>query len=130
MEADALFVFLSYALAVVLAGAGGVLMAFGSVPRRSWRMVIFATVSLLGATLLIWTAFGSRPWLFVVFVLVAVLANAVTSALRWKLLPQLSGAQLPELLRLVLLRPDILRRMAADAAQLEADRLRRERGRG
>ncbi|GAB3303216.1 hypothetical protein [Pseudoclavibacter terrae] len=130
MEADALFVFLSYALAVVLAGAGGVLMAFGSVPRRSWRMVTFAIVSLLGAALLIWTAFGSRPWLFVVFVLVAVVANAVTSALRWRLLPQLAGAPLPELLRLVLLRPDILRRMAADAAQLEADRRRREHGRG
>lgn len=125
MEIDALFVVLAFALAVVLAVAGGALLAVGSVPARSWPVTALAAASLLGAAVLIWSAFGSQPWVGVVLVGVAVAVNIVGSALRWRKLPQLSGARLPELLRLVVLRPDILRRMAADAAQLEERKRRR-----
>lgn len=125
METDARFGVLSLALAVVLAVAGGALLAVGSVPARSWPVTALAAVILLGAAVLIWSSFGSQPWVGAVLVLVAVAANIVGSALRWRKLPQLTGARLPELLRLVVLRPDILRRMAADAAQLEEGKRRR-----
>ncbi|PPF46083.1 hypothetical protein C5B85_05405 [Pseudoclavibacter sp. AY1F1] len=125
MENDTLFAVLSVALAVLLGVAGGAFLAVGSAPVRSWTLTALATASLLGGAVLIWSSFGSRPWIGVVFVFVAVAANIVASALRWRRLPQLTGARLPELLRLVVLRPDILRRMAADAAQLEDEKLRR-----
>ncbi|WP_394253917.1 hypothetical protein [Pseudoclavibacter helvolus] len=125
METDARFGVLSLALAVVLAVAGGALLAVGSVPARSWPVTALAAAILLGAAVLIWSSFGSQPWVGAVLVLVAVAANIVGSALRWRKLPQLTGARLSELLRLVVLRPDILRRMAADAAQLEDGKRRR-----
>ncbi len=130
MEPDGVIAVLSSALAVALAGAGGVLLGVGAVPVRSWLMTVLAMATLLGGVLLVLSGLGSPPWIGVVFALLVVVANAVTSALRWRRLPQLSGARLPELFRLVLLRPDILRRMAADAVQLEGDRRRRQGGRG
>lgn len=115
MLTDALFVFLAYALAVVLAGSWGVFYALGSVPINSWPVKVFALSSLIGAGLLVCTAFPSLTWIGVIYVLVAVGSNAVASALRWKSLQRFQDVPFPELLRFELLRPSILRRMAADA---------------
>ncbi|PPF81022.1 hypothetical protein C5E07_03750 [Pseudoclavibacter sp. RFBJ3] len=115
MMTDGLFVFLAYALAVVLAGGGGVFLALGRVPVTSWPVKAFAMASLIGAGLLVSFAFPSLTWIGAIYVVVAVAANAVASALRWKSLPVFRDEPLPELLRFELLRPSILRRMAADA---------------
>ncbi|MGO2751483.1 MAG: hypothetical protein ACTIA6_15635 [Pseudoclavibacter sp.] len=114
MMTDGLFVFLAYALAVVLAGSGGVFYALGSVPVNSWPVKAFALASLIGAGLLVCTAFPSLTWLGVIYALVAVGSTAVASALRWKALQTFPDVPFPELLRFELLRPSILRRMAAD----------------
>ncbi|PPF46084.1 hypothetical protein C5B85_05410 [Pseudoclavibacter sp. AY1F1] len=115
MMTDALFVFLAYALAVVLAGSGGVFYALGSVPVNSWPVKSFALASLAGAGLLVCTAFPTLTWIGVIYVLVAVASKSVASALRWRALRAFRDVPFPELLRFELLRPSILRRMAADA---------------
>ncbi|WP_424467114.1 hypothetical protein [Pseudoclavibacter helvolus] len=114
MLSDALFVFLAYALSVVLAGSGGVFYAVGSVPANSWPVKGFALVSIIVAGLLVCTAFPSLTWIGVIYALVAVASGAVSCALRWKTLPVFHDQPLSELLRIELLRPSILRRLAAE----------------